>query len=157
MITGAMLLSHMVVLAVVQLDMEGIIPEVGVVEKWTGGMVGMVSMVHMAVMGEAMVEVLQVSMVVIVDMDMDLGMVGPCMEMLDMLLPVMAFLVVMLVLLDIVVVEDMEELMAVVVMTMARDMKGLVVLCLEDTILTESEIKRKIPFLQKVSENLLTS
>ena len=157
MITGAMLLSHMVVLAVVQLDMEGIIPEVGVVEKWTGGMVGMVSMVHMAVMGEAMVEVLQVSMVAIVDMDMDLGMVGPCMEMLDMLLPVMAFLVVMLVLLDIVVVEDMEELMAVVVMTMARDMKGLVVLCLEDTILTESEIKWKISFLQKVSENLLTS
>lgn len=47
--------------------------------------------------------------------------------------------------------------MAVVVMTMARDMKGLVVLCLEDTILTESEIKQKMPFLQKVSENLLTS
>lgn len=154
MIIGAMLLSHMVVLAVVQLDMEGIIPEVGGVEKWTGAMVGMVSM---AVMGEAMVEVLQVSMVAIVDMDMDLGMVGPCMEMRDMLLPVMAFLVVMLVLLDIVVVEDMEELMAVAVMTMVRDMKGLEVLCLEDTILTESEIKWKIPFLQKVSENLLTS
>jgi len=84
-----------------------------------------------------MVKVLPVSMVALVDMDMDMGMVRPCTEVLDMELVVMAFLVVMAVLLDMVVVKDMEEELVVVVvvlvvlvvaMTMVKDMRGVAVL-----------------------------
>lgn len=128
MIIGEVLLSHTVVLAAVQLGMAGINLEgVGMVEKWTRVMVGMVSMMVMVVTGEAMVKVLPVSMVALVDMDMDMGMVRPCTEVLDMELVVMAFPVLMSVLLDMVVVKDMEEL-AAAVMTMVKDMRGVAVL-----------------------------
>lgn len=140
--------------------MVHIILEVGTMEKWAGDLVGvgvgMALMVPTTITVEIMLEVMQVSMgamvEIMVDMDMDLGTVGPCMAMLDIQPVVMACLLVMVAILPMQVVKGMEVVLLVVVVVGAvavmvpvedmigvMDMIGVVVLLLEDIIHIRSE------------------
>jgi hypothetical protein len=136
--------------------MVHIILEVGIMEKWEGAMVDLVVMVLpmgiTTIMLGTMLQAMQVSMVAMVDMDMGLGMVDPCMAMLDMEPMVMACLVVMVLLLLMVVVKGMEVVLlvgvevrvgvvVVPVMMLVEDMIGVVILRLEDIILIKIEDK----------------
>lgn len=148
---------------VLQLVTVHIILEVGTMKKWAGDLVGvgvgMALMVPTTITVEIMLEVMQVSMgamvEIMVDMDMDLGTVGPCMAMLDIQPVVMACLLVMVAILPMQVVKGMEVVLLVVVavvvvvavavmvlvedMIGVMDMIGVVVLQLEDIIHIKSE------------------